>query len=132
VDIQNPFDEDTFLASFKTTKKNLGISTSGNYRRYVKSKENNHLINPKKKQSQKYFISVTLIGELDSADLDAYTTAACVMPLKKAYEFLDSLGVGYIVLQSDYEIVISKNINNYAKNLLVNYAMKKQPKSVNN
>ena len=124
VDVQNPF-SNTSLVSFKTAKDNLGVSTSGNYERFVKSKKNNHLINPKKKQSQVNFISITLIGGPSSADLDAYTTAASVMPNDRAYEFLNSLGVGYIVLDSDKKLFISENIETYVKDLVINYAVKK-------
>ena len=124
IDIANPFGEDS-LASFKTVKEDLGITTSGNYNRYVVSTKNNHLINPKLKKSQTKFVSITLIGELSSAKLDAYATASSVMPMKKAYEFLDSLGVAYIVLQSDKELKISSNISKYTRELVVNYAVKK-------
>ncbi len=103
IDIQDPF-SDGVLLSFRTTKEDLGISTSGNYNRYVSSIKNNHLINPKSKESQTKFVSITLVGELSSSELDAYATASSVMSIKKAYEFLDSLGVDYIVLQSDGEL----------------------------
>ncbi len=118
IDIQNPFSEDV-LASFKTTKKDLGISTSGNYNRYVESTKNNHLINPKLKESQTKFTSITLVGKLGSCELDAYATASSVMPMKKAYEFLDYIGVAYIVLQSDGELKISSNISEYTSYLLM-------------
>ena len=124
VDVQNPF-SDTSLVNFETAKDDLGVSTSGNYERFVKNKKNNHLINPKKKESQTNFISITLIASINSADLDAYATASSVMPLEKAYDFLDSLGVGYIVLQSDKKLVISDNIKQFTKDLVVNYTMKK-------
>ncbi|WP_324170618.1 FAD:protein FMN transferase [Sulfurimonas sp.] len=112
-DIRNPFG-DGALASFITTKKDLGISTSGNYVRFVKSKANNHLINPKTKKSQTIFVSITLISELSSSALDAYTTASSVMPMKKAYEFLDSLELAYVILQSDGKLKVSSNISDYA------------------
>lgn len=130
IDIQNPFLEDENLLSFESTKSDLGITTSGNYNRYVESTKNNHLIDPKAKKPQTSFISITLIGELSSSDLDAYATAASVMPTKKAYEFLDALGVGYIIMQSDEEMVISKNIAKYAKNLTVSDTLKKQPRDI--
>lgn len=132
IDVQNPFKEDGHFLSFESAKGDLGITTSGNYNRYVLSVENNHLIDPKAKKPQSLFVSVTLISELSSSDLDAYATAASVMPMKKAYEFLDALGVGYIVLQSDGELVISKNIAKYAKNLVVSDAFKKQPRDMEN
>lgn len=132
IDIQNPFIEDEKMLSFESAKSDLGISTSGNYNRYVESTKNNHLIDPKAKKAQTSFISITLIGELSNSDLDAYATAASVMPTKMAYEFLESLGVGYIIIQSDEEIVISKNIAKYAKNLLFSDTLKKQPRDIEN
>ena len=124
IDVQNPFGDDAML-SFDTTIKDLGITTSGNYNRYVKSTKYNHLIDPKQKKSQNMFISITLIGKMLSSDLDAYATAASVMPLKRAYEFLNKSGVAYIVLQSDKVLVISKNISSFTKNLVVNDTLKK-------
>lgn len=124
IDVQNPF-SDAKLLSFKTSKKNLGITTSGNYNRYVKSTKNNHLINPKLKSSQTKFVSITLIGSMSSSYLDAYATASSVMPLKKAYEFLDSQELAYIVLQSNGEMKISSNIDEYTNSLVINDTVKK-------
>ena len=83
--IQDPFSSGT-LASFKMAQKNTAISTSGNYRRYVQSAQYNHLINPKTRSSQKTFASISLISDLYSnSDLDAYATAASVMPKGEAF-----------------------------------------------
>ncbi|MCK4974841.1 MAG: FAD:protein FMN transferase, partial [Sulfurimonas sp.] len=124
IDVQDPFSEGVLL-SFETVKKDLGITTSGNYNRYVESIKNNHLINPKEKKSQTKFISITLISDMSSSDLDAYATASSVMPMKKAYKFLESLGVGYIILQSDKRLVVSDNISKYTKDLVVSDTLKK-------
>ncbi|PHQ64690.1 MAG: thiamine biosynthesis protein ApbE [Sulfurimonas sp.] len=124
IDVKNPFSDDKLL-SFKTSKKDLGITTSGNYNRYVNSTENNHLINPKLKRPQTKFVSITLIGSISSSFLDAYATASSVMPPEKAYEFLDSLELAYIVLQSDGEMKISSNIHEYTDSLIMNDAVKK-------
>ncbi len=124
IEVQNPF-SNGFLATFDTLKLDSGVSTSGNYNRYVKSVKNNHLINPKSKASQDKFISITLISSMPSSDLDAFATAASVMPIKKAYKFLDSLDLAYIILQSDMELKVSPNIFNLTKNLLINNTPKK-------
>jgi thiamine biosynthesis lipoprotein len=123
IEINNPL-ADKPLAEFITSKSNIGITTSGNYNRYVKNKKNNHLINPKLKHPQKEFISVTLISELNSSDLDAYATAVSVMPKKKAYKFLDENKIAYIILESSKELIISKNIDFYVDNLIINYTAK--------
>ena len=113
IEIYNPFSSKALLR-FRTLKEEMGISTSGNYNRFVSSTENNHLINPKIKHSQQNFISLTLISELPSADIDAYATAASVMPKALAYKFLDSLNLAYVALERDKTLVVSKNINLFA------------------
>jgi thiamine biosynthesis lipoprotein len=120
INIQNPYD-DSFLASFDTSKDEMGISTSGNYNRYVTSTKNNHLINPKLKKSAQNFTSITLISDISNSDLDAYATAVSVMPKEQAYQFLDSMHLAYIILQSDKQLVISKNIDAFIKNLRTSY-----------
>jgi len=113
--INNPLHVNTTLANF--TMQNSGVSTSGNYNRYVKSTKYNHLINPKTKQSEQKFLSVTLISNLPSTTLDAYATAASVMPLKETYAFLNSQPLAYIILQSNKKLIISSNITNYVSDL---------------
>ncbi len=115
IDINDPFSEKP-LISFKTINKDTGISTSGNYNRYVKSTRNNHLINPKTKASQQNFISITLISNLPSSALDAYATASSVMPKTEAYDFLNSLNLAYIILESDKSLHISDNLNLFVEN----------------
>ncbi len=117
IEVQDPF-SDGILASFRTLKSETGISTSGNYNRYVNSVRNNHLINPKLKSSQDKFVSITLISEIPSSDLDAYATASSVMPTSKAFDFLESFDLAYIVLKSDGELRVSKNISEFTKNLV--------------
>lgn len=113
--VNNPLHVNTTLASF--SMQNSGVSTSGNYNRYIKSKKYNHLINPKTKQSEQKFLSVTLVSNLPSATLDAYATAASVMPLKKAYKFLNKQALGYIILQADKKLIVSSNIIQYVTDL---------------
>lgn len=107
--LQNPF-SDSVVATLSTKKDELGVSTSGNYRRYVSSKKANHLINPYSKQSQDIFASVTLLSEIANADLDAYATAVSVMPLKDALEFLNKLNLHYILITVEKQIYLSEKI----------------------
>jgi FAD:protein FMN transferase len=110
--IQDPFSEGT-LMTFQTLKRETGISTSGNYRRFVRHKAHNHLIDPKTRESEQAFASVTLIGTTDNSDLDAWTTAASVMPPNKALTFLQTLPVAYILVYSDGTIVESSDLSDY-------------------
>lgn len=120
IEIKNPFAEQALVA-FKTKQANIGISTSGNYEHFVKNRDNNHLINPKTKHSQHNFISITLISTIPSSDLDAFATAASVMPKQKAFNFLKSLNVAFVVLDYEKKLRISKNIDAFAEDLVVNY-----------
>jgi len=116
IGVQNPFEENKILANFYLD--NSAVSTSGNYRRFIYSKEYNHLINPKTKISENNFASVTLISDkLSSATLDAYATAVSVMPPQTAYDFLKKQKLAYIVLQTDKQLLISSNIQHYVENL---------------
>ena len=108
IGVQDPFSEG-ILVHFRTLKQNSGITTSGNYNRYIKDKTHNHLLNPKTKHSQQNFASITLVGDMKSSALDAYTTAVSVMPKDKAYRFLDALDVAYIVVEVDGKTVLKNS-----------------------
>ncbi len=115
--VQNPFYEG-ILASFTMAQNNTAISTSGNYRRYVKDTDYNHLINPKTHQSQRVFASITLISdELSNSDLDAYATAASVMPYSKAVRFLDAQPLGYLLVTNTKELKINKRLKELTQDL---------------
>ena len=118
IEINNPFSQKA-LAHFHTKSQEMGVSTSGNYNRYVQDTTHNHLINPKTKTSQQNFISVTLISTLPSSDLDAYATAVSVMPKEKAFKFLTSQGIAYIILDSNRKLFVSENINQVVDDLLL-------------
>ena len=116
--IQHPFEEGP-LASFTMMDDGMGISTSGNYRRYVKSKEHNHLINPKSRQSQKRFASITLISKsFSNSDLDAYATAVSVMPKNMAVDFLNSQKeLGYLILTNERELIVNDSFKAMSRDL---------------
>ncbi|MHC3994548.1 FAD:protein FMN transferase [Thiomicrolovo sp. ZZH C-3] len=110
--IQDPFSEGTVMA-FKSLAPETGMSTSGDYRRFVGDKSHNHLIDPKTRESERLFASITLVGTVRSGDLDAWTTAAAVMPPPKAVAFLRTLPVGYVLIYNDGTIVKSANLSHY-------------------
>lgn len=114
--IQNPFGEGE-VAIFTTKQANTAISTSGNYRRYVGSKSHNHLIDPKQKKSQQNFASITLLSHGYNSDIDAYATAASVMPLEKAISFLDGLDVGYVLITNSGDQYINDDLDSYVRQL---------------
>jgi len=103
--LQSPFSEQTF-ATLTSNIPNLSISTSGTYRRYVKDKTHNHLINPKTATQGKAFVSVSLFTNAANAKIDAYATALSVMPKQKALAFLKAHDeIGFVLVESNGEIV---------------------------
>ncbi len=114
--IQNPFGEGE-IATFTTKEANTAISTSGNYRRYIRDRSQNHLIDPKRKHAQQVFASITLVSHGANSDIDAYATAASVMPLEKAISFLDGLGVGYVLITNGGEQYINDDMDTFVDSL---------------
>lgn len=114
--IQDPFGEGV-IATFRTKSPDTAVSTSGNYRRFIESKKNNHLIDPKSKASQQTFASITLFSHGDNSDLDAYATAASVMPFEKARTFLARMDVGHILITNAKQRFVSSDIDAYVKEL---------------
>lgn len=112
--VQNPFGEGV-IAELTTKQAYTAISTSGNYRRYVESTENNHLIDPKQHRSQQNFASITLFSHGSNSDIDAYATAASVMPLEKAIMFLNALDVGYVLIVNDGGQYVSDNLTRFVQ-----------------
>jgi len=116
IGIQDPFSPGV-IAKFTTKSADMSISTSGNYERYVKTKTQNHLLNPKTKAPQQLFASITLISYGHNSDIDAYATAASVMPLEKAITFLEGLDVGYVLITTGGDQFISEDLDKYVEKL---------------
>ncbi|CAA6808236.1 MAG: Thiamin biosynthesis lipoprotein ApbE [uncultured Sulfurovum sp.] len=103
--LNSPFKKTSF-AQLKTLHPNTSISTSGTYRRYVKSKEHHHLINPKSKRQGKSFVSITLITQQNNTLIDAMATAIGVMPEKEALKFLvNNPHIGYVLVRPNGNIL---------------------------
>ncbi len=123
--VQDPFSERR-AATFFTKYPDTAISTSGNYRRYVSSKGNNHLIDPKKRHAQTTFASITLISRGSNSDIDAYATAASVMSFEKAVAFLEQRDVGYILITTSGERIVSENIARFVEGLVFSESTKSE------
>lgn len=113
VKIQSPFVENETIVSLKSKISNLSISTSGTYRRYIKSKNNHHLINPKSRTQGRAFVSVTVVSKANNTLCDAMATAISVMPIDIALEFVKSQNeFGYLLLPPEGEL-ISGNLEKF-------------------
>ena len=86
---------------YESKTEELAISTSGVYRRFVKSWKNNHLIDVKGRHPEKEIVSLTLLAEGTNSELDAFATAASTMPPFEAAAFLDEKGYGFLMFLSN-------------------------------
>ena len=121
IGITNPFDPDTLIATFQTSKKYSSISTSGNYQRYIKTKKNNHLLDPKTAKPQQNIAGVTLISTDANTLLDALATAVTVMQKNDAIEMLNrQKNIAYFIIYNDKKTIISDNFSLYTTDLRLN------------
>lgn len=117
--IESPFKEATMFAMIGTKIDNIAVSTSGDYRRFVKNRSNNHIINPKKKKSASFFASVTLLTVGDNTSADAFATAIAAMDGQKGVEFAKSLnGYAYLLIANDGRI-FKGNLEKFAKKIKI-------------
>jgi len=106
--IADPFHPEGIIAQIHSTLPRFSISTSGNYERYIRTKEHNHLLDPKTGKSEQTFASVTLMGEGNNTTLDALSTAVAVMEEKEAVLLLESMPyIGYYLVRNDGRVIQS-------------------------
>ena len=99
VGIQDPYNEDKVLISLHSKIPDLSISTSGTYRRFIKSTTHHHLINPKRKSQGRDFVSVSIVTQADNTLCDVMATAIATMPRDVALKFVKSQNdFGYILV----------------------------------
>lgn len=106
VGIKHPRKEDT-IATFKTEGRDLAISTSGDYERYVKkgNKIYNHILDPRSGKSVGDFQSITVIMEGNNTLADAYATSLFAMGKERALGFLSNHPeIGVFMVFSNGEI----------------------------
>ncbi|MDO9304958.1 MAG: FAD:protein FMN transferase [Sulfuricurvum sp.] len=110
VRIQDPFHPKGIVATVTSILPRFAISTSGNYERYIRNKEHNHLLNPKTGKSEQNFASITLFGKGDNTALDAIATGVSIMRADQAIALLERENIGYFLIQNDGHLFQSKII----------------------
>ena len=108
VAIEAPSKEGSIAIIYNEGDKELAVSTSGIYRRYVKDMKNNHIINPYTKKPQTQIVSLTLFGEEANYFYDALATATVAMGLDEALRYLKKSAVAFILVSSDGKLYIDK------------------------
>ena len=93
------------LAVIKTSKKALSISTSGDYERYISSKENHHILDHKTAKQNHYYSSVTLIKNgIESTLLDAVATFVFNSKRELLKGIAQKFGVALVVVTGEGEV----------------------------
>lgn len=88
IQVVNPIDTENTNGFKVINMTNKSMATSGNYRKFRKTKEGKkfvHTINPKTGYAyESNLLSVSVLASLDCADVDAYATSFMAMGLEKA------------------------------------------------
>lgn len=99
--IKSPF-EDKNIATIKTSKEPLSISTSGDYERFI-DKNNHHILNTKIGKSKHFYHSLTLMQNSLNIDLlDAYATA--LFNTKEIKSLSDRLDISTLCIDKEKTI----------------------------
>lgn len=113
IEIEKPFEASKSF-NFETCKDKMTISTSGNYRNFIKNRQKNHLLNPKSKKSQQTTASVTVVTSEAPYVADALATALAVAETKQQRQQLIKIfKASYIHFSNDEEYEYGFNKKNY-------------------
>ncbi len=108
VTVDSPFSKGSIAVIYNDKEKEFAVSTSGIYRRYVKDKKNNHIINPYTKKPQKKIVSLTLFGTRPNYFYDAMATAIVAMGFEEALKYLKRTDMAFILVTSDGHLYIDR------------------------
>ncbi|MBU0720902.1 FAD:protein FMN transferase [bacterium] len=103
--IKNPF-KDGNIGLIKTSKEALCISTSGDYERFIKSKEHHHILDKESAKPNHYYSSVTIIKNgMDTTTLDGIATVVFNSNRSKLKEMAQRFNVAVVAISRDKEIL---------------------------
>ena len=108
VSVDSPFGEGSIAVIYNDKEKEFALSTSGIYRRYVKDKKNNHIINPYTKRPQSKIVSLTLFGTRPNYFYDAMATAIVAMGFDEVLEYLKKTDMAFILVTSDGHLYLDR------------------------
>lgn len=108
VGIETPNFDGSRSIQKKIRFRDESIATSGNYRKFktdsISGRRYTHILNTHTGYpSQTDLLSVSVMGNMDCADVDGYATAIMAMPLQEAIRFFDAHPElkGYIIYNND-------------------------------
>ncbi len=120
--IQDPYSKQ-ILAVVKTSKSSLSLSTSGDYERYIGTKENHHILDKTTAKQNHYYSSVTIIKDgLEGTLLDAVATMVFNAPLAELGSLAKKYNIAIIAVVEEGDILF-KNFKDLDINALEVYAL---------
>lgn len=111
--LRNPFGNGN-IAVIKTKKEALSISTSGDYERFIDSKENHHILDRNSAKSNHFYSSVTVIKNgIDVTTLDGVATVVFNADKTKLKEMAEKFNVAIVAITTNKEVLFENfsNIN---------------------
>ncbi|WP_207562258.1 FAD:protein FMN transferase [Sulfurimonas aquatica] len=109
--IKNPFN-DSNIALIKSSNSELSISTSGDYERYIDSKEHHHILDSKTQLSNHHYSSLTIVQNgRDTTTLDALATVAFNSKPSELKVLAKKFKVAFFALTPQKDIIIENFIN---------------------
>ncbi len=99
--IKSPYTDEN-IAVVKTSKAPITFSTSGDYERFISSKENHHILDIKTASQNHYYSSITLIKDgKDGTLLDAVATMAFNTPKEKLRALAKRYNIAIIAIEEE-------------------------------
>ncbi|MCJ7765946.1 MAG: FAD:protein FMN transferase [Thiovulaceae bacterium] len=110
VALKDPFSEGN-IAYIKTSKAPMSISTSGDYERFIASRDTHHILDKKSGSSPNFYSSMTVLQNGFNIDLlDAYATAMFNNDPEYVKSFSKKLNFATITVDREASITLN-NIN---------------------
>lgn len=114
--VKNPFKNGN-TGIIKSSKSELSISTSGDYERYIDSRDNHHILDNSTAKQKHFYSSITIIKDgVDATLLDGVATIAFNSKMSELKDISKQFGVAIIAISRDKEIYFESFSNLNIKN----------------
>lgn len=106
------------LALLETSKEDTGITTSGDYERYLNSTDHHHILNPKNGESVNIYSSLTLVSNRASnTQMDALNTALFQIPQEAHKQILQQYGIQTLSVDKNLTASLSCDLSQLVKSV---------------
>lgn len=114
--VRDPFSGNNFVF-IKSSKKPLTLSTSGDYERYIGTKDHHHILDTTSAKQSHFYSSVTLLSNgIDASKLDAVATIVFNSPREELYDLAMQFNVAILAVTREKGIIFENFSNIDIKN----------------